>query len=194
MKFLSGCFQDLPARTETAKPPLRIVKCIVAWPCLIAAISFVLPVILSIIGWQIVISNSSATGPFLQLNYPVADPVAKQSNAFILAQEESDTVRILNLGEASRRRQLGIDDGASAIRRTSTHADTLQAVMRQARLLTAEMAAVAAATPEVPSLHQLSGRELQTSGQVCQCPPPLDVFLGHDWVHLPALAPSMFYS
>jgi hypothetical protein len=166
MRYLSGCFLKLPAPAEEAKPPLRIVKCIVARPCLIATISFLLPVILSVIGWQIVISNSGPDGPFLQLSYPVSDPVAKQSNALILAQEEADTVRISYLGEA--RRRLSVGEDASAIRRTSTATDPLQSVMRQARLLTAEMADSAASTPQAPFLRHLSGRELQSAGQVRQ--------------------------
>jgi hypothetical protein len=163
---LSGCFLKLPAPAEKAKPPLRIVKCIVARPCLIATISFVLPVILSVIGWQIVVSSSGPDGPFLQLNYPVADPIAKQSNAFILAQEEADTVRVRNLGET--RRRLSVADGASAIRRTSTATDTFNTVMRQAQLLTAELAAVTTSSQEAPSLRQLSGRALQTTSQLRQ--------------------------
>jgi len=98
-----GCLHKLPAKSNVVRPQLRIVRCIVARPCCVACLSFLIPVILSVIGWRIIITNSGPSGPFLQMNYPTGDPIAKQSNAFVLALEDAGAVRVSSLDGGSQR-------------------------------------------------------------------------------------------
>ena len=110
---MRGWFVHLKARSRAAKPPLRIVRCIVARPCLVACLSFFVPVALSVAGIAILVrqdgSCTRCAGPFRTEDYPVSSIITKRSEALLIAMEESEEYEFESL-----RRRRRLSDGWAA--------------------------------------------------------------------------------
>mmetsp|Transcript_29798 Transcript_29798/g.81434 ORF Transcript_29798/g.81434 Transcript_29798/m.81434 type:complete len:1140 (-) Transcript_29798:313-3732(-) len=175
MRKLSSCCFTLPPREQRVRPPLAIVRFIVRWPCLVATLSFLVPVVLAVIGWRIVISSAGPFGPFLQLNYPVADPVAMQSNAFILAREDADAVRVSSL-DARRRRQLAMElpsplgtaEVVAGLGVQPDAAELVHSALVRARSLVAEVTSMVDVAESSRALDAARGRHLSAGVQTRQ--------------------------
>ena len=95
MAAYGGCLTELPVHKEKELKPLRLVRCMVKYPCGCACASLSTALITTIIGFQILIGNAGPLGPFkIGLDYPNQHIIAKNSDALSLAVEDSKLARL----------------------------------------------------------------------------------------------------
>ena len=135
MRFGKGCFLSLTPDSNEPKKPHPAAKCIVKWPCLCCWLSFAIVLILSIVGWYVVIQAAppdAFLGPLrFELNYPPRTPVAIDAEALKEAKEASDEA--MRTWTSAQGRRLGESASGSAAR--GTHARSPSDTPLAARLL-----------------------------------------------------------
>ena len=84
--------------------PLTRVLWQIKHPCKCCWLTFFIAILTSFIGFRILVSNSGPLGPFkVGVDYPTFEPIAKNADALVLAQEES-AIALLGSPRASSRR------------------------------------------------------------------------------------------
>lgn len=91
MVAMCGLLHELPARNHAHNvKPLRLVRCMVKYPCSCCWLSVFISIVLTAVGLRVLTANAGPLGPFkVGVDYPNTELIARNSDALILAQEES---------------------------------------------------------------------------------------------------------
>jgi hypothetical protein len=91
MPALKGLCHELPSHPEKSPPPLKLVNCMVKWPCACCGLSFLMSIVLTSVGIQSLIASSGPLGPFkIGVDYPNSDLIARNSDALVEAVKQSE--------------------------------------------------------------------------------------------------------